>query len=278
MLRNILRSLYRELYGEEAVDDVDQVRVDKYMSELRDTLLKYGCELADSALRDMVIMYIKHIDALGSENKAWLLYFVWVFSIDDKIEKFDRELLLNTSFENILNHGLHQEKQIYEDIVEELPRELRNPFKYGVRQWYNGVRLYMYEYADHSTSTISMYLTRFMSVGFTPTLIAALAFKNCRLDMVDDTEFIRIMNAQTEFIMMVNDIASYQRESNAHDVFVTTDENIPAIVVQLKNIEKTIEVINTKYVGHPVMQMNKIFLWWHCVAGRYDPKVKKNFY
>ncbi|KAG0380565.1 hypothetical protein BGX24_007252 [Mortierella sp. AD032] len=276
-MRSNLQSLYRELYEDEAVDDIDQARVDRYVSESRDFLMKYGCEYK-SALRDMVIIYIKHIDAFGSENKAWLMYFIWIFIIDDKIEKFDHELLLNTSFDDIFNHGLDQEKRMYDDIVHELPHELRNPFKCGMRCWYDGVRLHTYEYANNSTSTISMYLARIQTCCSIPTIIVALAFKICRLDMVDDIEFIRIMNAQNEFIMMVNDLASYQKESESCDAYVASDKNVPAIVIQLSNIEKTIELINTKYIGHPLVQINKIFLWWHCVAKRYDPDVKKNLF
>ncbi|KAF9329910.1 hypothetical protein BG006_007081, partial [Podila minutissima] len=276
-MRGILKSLYRELYEEEAVDDVDQARVDRYVSELREILLKYGYE-CESALRDMVIIYIKHIDAFGSENKAWHMYFIWIYILDDKIEKFDHKLLLSTSFDDLFDHGLQQEKRMYDDIVDELPHELRNPFKCAVRYWYDGVRLHTYEYANKSTSTVSMYLARIQTCSGIPTLIAGLAFKKCRPDMVDDTEFIRIMNVQNEFIMMVNDIASYHKESEACDAYVTTNENIPAIVVQLRNIEKTVELLNTKYIGHPLVQTNKIFLWWHSVAERYDPDVKKNLF
>ncbi|KAK3833267.1 MAG: hypothetical protein J3R72DRAFT_478063 [Linnemannia gamsii] len=276
-MRSILQSLYRELYEDEAVEDIYQARVDRYVSEARDFLLKYGCEY-ESALRDMVIIYIKHIDAFGSENKVWLMFFIWIFIVDNKIEKFDHELLLNTSFDDILNHGLDQEKRMYDDIVHELPHELRNSFKCGVRYWYDGVRLHTYEYANNSTSTISMYLARIQTCCAIPVIISALAFKICRLDMVDDIEFIRIMNAQNEFIMMANDLASYQKESKACDAYVASDKNVPAIVIQLISIEKTIELINTKYIGHPLVQINKIFLWWHCVARRYDPDDKKNLF
>ncbi|KAF9368449.1 hypothetical protein CPB97_004588 [Podila verticillata] len=273
-MRSVLTSLYRELYQEEVVDDVDQARVDRYASELRDILLKYGYEYK-SALRDMVIIYIKYMDAFGSENKAWHMYFVWIYILDDKVEKFDHELLLNTSFDDIFNHGLHQEKRMYDDIVNELPHALRNPFKSAIRWWYDGVRHHTYEYVHNSTSAISMYLARIQTSAAFPANIAGLAFKKCHLEMADDPEFIRIMNAQNEFIFMINDIASYQQESEARDAYVTTDENISDIVIQLKNIEKSIELINTKYIGHPIMQINKIFLWWHCVARRYNPDFKK---
>ncbi|KAF9560148.1 hypothetical protein EC968_006339 [Mortierella alpina] len=271
-MRKTLRSLYKELYGEEAVNDLDQARVDKYVSELRHIVAQYGfsCK-CESGLHDRVILYLKHIDAFGSENKAWHLYFIWVFIFDDKIEKFDHDLLVNTSFDDIFSHGLQQEKRMFDDIVDELPQELREPFNTSIRYWYDGVRMHAYEYIKNSTSAVSMYLARIQTCGGYAAMIAGLAFKKCHVDMVKDIEFIRIANAQNEFIMMVNDIAaSYHRESEATDAYVTTDDNIPEIVDQLRKIEKTIELLNTKYIGHPITQTKKIFLWWHIVARRYD--------
>jgi hypothetical protein len=53
-------------------------------------LRSYGYEYK-SVLRDKMLIYIKHIDVFRSENKGWLMYFIWIFIFDDKIEQFDQD-------------------------------------------------------------------------------------------------------------------------------------------------------------------------------------------
>ncbi|KAF9283952.1 hypothetical protein BGZ68_004986 [Mortierella alpina] len=138
-----VKYLYRELYSEEAIDDLDPARVEKHVSQLHGTLVQFGFE-CKGALRDMVTLYLKHVDAFGTENYPWLLYLIWIYILDDQVEGF--------------------------------PQNINNAFHTGVRYWYDGVKIHAYEHLRNSTNEVSMYLARVQTGGTIPLIILGLAF------------------------------------------------------------------------------------------------------
>ncbi|KAF9574284.1 hypothetical protein EC968_007053 [Mortierella alpina] len=276
-MREMLKTLYRELYNEEALDDIDPARVKKHASQLHETLVQFGFD-CKGALRDMVVLYIKHVDAFGSENYPWILSLTWAYVLDDQIESFPPNVILDNDFDSIFNYGLEKERIMYDYILTLIPSEIKNAFNTGVRYWYEGVRTHAYERLRNSTNEISMYLAR-VQTGFTiPLIILSLAFNKGELGFFRDPEFIRIMNLQSEHIVLVNDVASFEKESTDTDSCVANKENIPDIIRQIRAIDKALEATNTKYIGHPLMQCHKIFLWWHIVAHRYAAGTEKNVF
>ncbi|KAF9940129.1 hypothetical protein BGZ75_007373 [Mortierella antarctica] len=276
-MREVLRTLYRELYNEEAIDDLDPARIEKHVSQLHETLVQFGFE-CKGALRDMVMLYIKHVDAYGSENNPWLLFLIWIYILDDQIESFPPNVIFENDFDTIFNYGLEKEHIMYNHILSVIPPEVKNAFHTGVRYWYEGVKTHAYEHLRNSSNEISMYLARVQTGGTIPLIILGLAFLEGELGFVKDPEFIRIMNLQSEFIVLVNDIASFERESTEIDSCVANKENVPDIVRQLKAIDKAVGATNTKYIGHPMIECHKIFLWWHIVSKRYAPDTEKNVF
>lgn len=218
-MREVLRTLYRELYNEEAIDDLDPARVEKHVFQLHGTLVQFGFE-CKGALRDMVTLYLKHVDAFGTENYPWLLYLIWIYILDDQVEGFPQNVILENDFDSIFDYGLEKERILYNHILSLIPPEIKNAFHTGVRYWYDGVKIHAYEHLRNSTNEVSMYLARVQTGGTIPLIILGLAFIEGGLGFVRDPEFIRIMNLQSEFIVLVNDVASFEKESTETDACV----------------------------------------------------------